>query len=134
MIEVPAKILRPKVVSKYTTPEYYSEDLDSILDYAQYGNCVYRNNLVWADNSGRTDMIECNDKEHWAELKKDLRMDEYIDTATQSSIMKIIQQFWDCFIKIGTKRTILGYKFGIDTCGENLVCCKKHPMVLINPR
>ena len=45
MIEVPAKIWRPKVVSKYTTPEYYSDDLDSILDYAQYGNCVYTSKL-----------------------------------------------------------------------------------------
>ena len=125
MIEVPAKIWRPKVVSKYTTPEYYSDDLDSILDYAQYGNCVYKNNLVWADNSDRTDIIKYNDKEHWAELKKDLRMDESIDDATQSSIIKIIQQFWDCFIKIGAKRTILGYEFGIDTGGSKPVCCKK---------
>ena len=56
-IEVPAKIWRPKVVSKYTTPEYYGADIDNILDYAQFGNCVYRSNLTWENNSERTDII-----------------------------------------------------------------------------
>ena len=33
MIEVPVKIWRPKVISKYTTPELDDKDLDDLLDY-----------------------------------------------------------------------------------------------------
>ena len=109
MIEVPAKIWRPKVVIKYASPEYYGDDLDSILDYAQYGNCIYRNDLVWTYNSIYRDVIRYDDKEHWAELKKDLGIDKSIDTASQYSIINIIKQFLDCFVKIGAKRPILGY-------------------------
>ena len=42
MIEVPAKNWRPKVVSKYTTPNLDDKDINDLLDYGQYGNCVYK--------------------------------------------------------------------------------------------
>lgn len=45
MIEVPAKIWRPKVISRYTVPDYEGEDIDDILDYKQYGRCVYKTKL-----------------------------------------------------------------------------------------
>jgi hypothetical protein len=125
MIEVPAKIWRPKVISKYITPEYHSDDVDSILDYAQYGNCVYKSKLEWKDDSSRNGIIEYDETIHCAELKKDLRFDDSIDDATKSSIVDIIKKIWDCFILIGAKRTILGYEFGIDTGGTRPVCCKK---------
>ena len=72
MIEVPAKIWRPKVVSRYTVPDYEGEDIDDILDYKQYGRCVYNNTLKWSDNSSRTDIVLFNEKVHSAELNKDL--------------------------------------------------------------
>ena len=134
MIEVPAKIWGPKVISKYTSPEYYSNNIDNILDYAQFGNCVYRNNLAWADNSGRSDIIKYNDKEHWEELNIDLQFDDTIDATTQSCIIDIIKKFWDCFVNVGAKRTILGYELGIDTGGAKSVCYKKIRMVLIDLR
>ena len=72
MIEVPAKIWRPKVVSRYTVHDYVGKDINDILDYKQYGRCVYKTTLKWSDNSDRTDIILFNDKVHSAELNKDL--------------------------------------------------------------
>ena len=46
LIEIPAKIWRPKAVSCYRILEYYGEDIDIILDYGQYGNCLYRTKLL----------------------------------------------------------------------------------------
>ena len=57
MIEVPAKIWRPKVVSRYRIPEYYGEDIDSILDYSQYGKCLYRTKLSWDEGATRDDKL-----------------------------------------------------------------------------
>ena len=67
MIEV---ICHPKVVSQYKIPEYYDDDIDDLLDYGQYGNCVYKNNLAWSDNSSRNDTISYNKAKHWDGLKK----------------------------------------------------------------
>ena len=91
MIKVPAKIWRPKLISKYITPEYHSDNIDSILDYAQYGNCVYKSKLEWKDNSSRTDIIEYDEASHWAELKKDLHFEDSIEDAAKSSIIDIIK-------------------------------------------
>ena len=62
MIEVPAKNWRPKVISRYTIPDYEGKDINDILDYKQYGRCVYRNKLEWLDTSSRTDVIIFNFK------------------------------------------------------------------------
>ena len=69
LIEVPAKIWRPKVISRYTIPEYLGEDIDSILDYSQYGKCVYKTKLAWENNNHRTDTISYNESLHSSELK-----------------------------------------------------------------
>ena len=93
MIMVPAKIWRPKIVSRYTISEYKGEDLDDILDYQQYGCCVYRNRLVWSDDSGRTDIILFNAKEHTDELSKDLKCDETIDNETKSAVTNLVKEY-----------------------------------------
>ena len=64
MIEVPAKIWRPKVVSRYTVPEYHGDDVNGILDYGQFGKCLYKNNLSWSDDSGREDIISFDCQVH----------------------------------------------------------------------
>ena len=125
MIEVPAKIWRPKVVSRYTTPEFHGDDIDGILDYSQYGNCLYRTDISWSDDSGRDDIINFDCAAHTEELTTGLRFDTTIDPLTRDSIVEIIKKYWDCFIKEGAQRPILGYEFGIDTGGAKPVCCKK---------
>ena len=52
------------VVSWYTTPEYYSDEIDNLSDYGQYDNFVYKNNLEWSDNSSRNDIISYNEVKH----------------------------------------------------------------------
>ena len=91
MIEVPAKIWRPKVVSKYITPESYSDGVDSILGYAQYGNFVYKNNLTWHDDSSCTDIMKYSKGSDCAGLKKDLRFDNPITATTHSAISSIVK-------------------------------------------
>ena len=125
MIEVPAKIWRPKVVSRYTTPEFYGDDVDGILDYSQYGKCVYKTELHWCDDSERKDIIIFDCAAHSAELIKGLRFDPTLDPPTRESIVAVIKKYWDFFIQEGAKRPILGYEFGIDTGGAKPVCCRK---------
>lgn len=50
MIKVPAKISRPKGVSKHAIPDYCGKAIDIILVYAQCGKYLYMT-LPWTDNS-----------------------------------------------------------------------------------
>ena len=125
MIEVPPKIWRPKVMSKYTTPDLQDDDVDDILNYSQYGKCVYKNDLNWSDDSCRKDIICYDDATHASELKRDLCFDESVDENIRSEITNIVKEYWDCFVKVGAKRPILRYEFGIDTGGSKPVCCRK---------
>ena len=70
LIEVPPKIWRPKMASKYTIPDYADNDLDDILDYGKFGKCVYRTELKWDSGAERSNMISFNLSEHEDELKK----------------------------------------------------------------
>jgi len=125
MIEVPAKMWRSKVISKYTVPTYYNEDIDSILDYGQYGKYVYRIKISWDKVTLQDDIIPFNTAWHTIELEKCLYFNDLIDEPTRQVVKNIILKYWDCLVKEGAKRTIIGYAFGIDTGGENPVCCWK---------
>ena len=125
MIEVSAKIWRTKVVSKYKTPNLGNTYVDKILDYGQYGKCLYKPKLDWNDGSKRHDIIIYDANNHVDDLTKDLKFDISVDKETRAAVTSIITEFWDCFVKEGAKRTILGYKFGTDTGGSKPVCCQK---------
>ena len=112
------------MISQYTTPEDYGDEVDGILDYSQYGKCVYRNKMTWNNDIKRDDIILYNCTLHGAELDKDLKFDESIDEATKQQIITIVKKYWDCFVKEGAKRPILSYEFGIDTGGAKPVCCR----------
>ena len=90
MIKVPAKIWRPKVVSRYTISDYDGEDIDNILGYQQYGWYVYRNKLTCSDNLKRTDVIVFNEKDHLVELNKDLEFNKDIDPETKLAVTKLV--------------------------------------------
>ena len=122
---MPPKIWRPKVLSKYTVPEYSDIDVDNILDYSQFGNCVYRPLLTWDNNNDRDDIIIFDDTQHSTEITNDLKLHESLDDNTRAAITRIVKEYWDCFAKSGAKRTILGYEFGIDTGGATPVCCRQ---------
>ena len=125
MIEVPQKIWRPRVISKYTTPEFDDDNTDDILDYGQYGKCVYKRKVEWFDNLNRQDIIIYDDAKHASELEKDLKFDDSVPLEIRSKVTEIIKEYWDCFIKEGAKRPILSYEFGIDTGGAKPVYCRK---------
>ena len=71
---------------------------------------------------------------HSAELEKDLKFGDNVDLHTREVVTSIINKYWDCFIKIGAKRTILGYEFGIDIGGDSLFVAGSPHMVHINRR
>ena len=123
IIEVPPKIWRPKVESRYRMPEYASDINDGAWDFSNYGKSVYRPKLDWQDKQ-RNDIIDFEES-YQAELDKDLRMGTGVDDATKQEIMSLIKKYWDCFCKEGAKRTIIGYEFGIDTGNAKPVCCRK---------
>ena len=113
------------MVSRYKTPEYHGDDVDGVLNYSQYGNCLYRIDVSWSDDSGQNDIIHFESAAHTTELTKGLCVDTTIDTYTHEAIMNIIKKYWDCFVKEGAQRLILRYEFGIDTGGAKPVCCRK---------
>ena len=125
MIEVPATIWGPKVINKYTTPHLEDNDVDDLLDYGQYRKCLYKPKLSWSKNTTREDIILFDEVNHANELTKDLKFDDSVDASIRVTLTSIVKEYWDCFIKTGAKRTVLGYEFGIDTCGEKTVCCRK---------
>ena len=125
MIEVPSKIWRPKVVRKYITPNLEDTSMDDLLDYGQYRNCLYKPELEQSDSSKLPDIINFNAAVHSMELERDLSFDDSVDAATRISITDIIHEFWDFFVKEGTKRPILGYESGIDTGGAKPIFCRK---------
>ena len=113
------------MINIYTTPHLEYDGVNNLLDYGQYGKYVYKPKLSWSENTTKEDIILFDKVNNADELKKDLKFDESIDAATQATLTSITKDYWDCFIKTGAKRTIIGYDFGIDTGGENLVCCCK---------
>ena len=72
MIEVPAKIWRPKMISRYTCPSTPDDIVDDILDYRQFGKCMYKPKHEWTNDTARTDVIVFNEPQHDGELQKDL--------------------------------------------------------------
>ena len=124
LISLPLKIWRPKVTSKYKTPDYSDDIDDSIFDYVDIGNCVFHPYLSWED-AKRNDLIEFNNYRDMAELENNLKIGKNIDDPTRDDNIQIIQKYWDFFCKEGARRNILGYEFGIDTGDSQSVCCKK---------
>ena len=78
-------------MSKYTTPDLHDDDVDDILNYGQYGKCMYKTKLIWSDDSFRTDIICYDDATHASELKCDLKFDESVDVDTRLAVTSIIQ-------------------------------------------
>ena len=123
IIEVPPKIWRPKVESRYRMPEYATDINEGAWDFSNYGKTVFKPKLDWQDTQ-RDDLINFQDS-HQDELEADLRMGTGVDKETKEEIVNIIKKYWDCFCKEGAKRTVIGYEFGIDTGNAKPVCCRK---------
>ena len=89
------------MVSRYTTPEYHGDDVDGVLDYSQYSNCLYRTYVSWYDDSGQNDIIHFEGAAHTSKLTKGLRFDMTIETSTHETIVDIIKKYWDFFVEEG---------------------------------
>ena len=58
------------MVRKYITPDYGNGELDEILDYSQFGRCMYKSDVSWDSGVKRMDRILYNESEHKTELDK----------------------------------------------------------------
>lgn len=123
IIEVTPKLWRPKVTNCSRTPELDDNGVTGIL--FQYGKYVYKSELEWSSGTKREDLIFVKYAAHTTELNKDLSFNSTVNATIITEIMNIIKEFWDFFLKEGTKRLILGYEFGIDTIDSKSVCCRK---------
>ena len=77
--------------------DYRGEDIDDIIDYKQYGCCVYKNKLKWSDTSSRTDIILFNEDAHSVESNKDLKFDTDLYPKTKEAVTKFVKDYWTCF-------------------------------------
>ena len=89
--EVPPKLWRPKMVSKYTIPEYFDDAIDDILDYGQFSNCVYKPKFERESGKPREILIIYDDTIHKAELEKDLKFGQTVDSSTKQEITQLIK-------------------------------------------
>ena len=58
------------MISKYTMSDYPDDRIDDILDYAQYGKCVYKPILNWDKGHERNDLILYDEYVHAEEVAK----------------------------------------------------------------
>ena len=87
MIEVPPKIWKPKVISKFRMPE--NNDIDEgVFDFRSYGKCVFRPDTCW-DAGTRYDIITFDESKHSAELKKDLNLGANVSPDISNHIISI---------------------------------------------
>ena len=78
----------------------------------------------WDSGVERMDNILYNKSVHSTELNKDLRLGPSLTSEYRAEVHRSIVKYWDCFVKEGARRPILGYEFGIDNSGANPVYCK----------
>ena len=126
VIEVPPKIWRPKVESRYKMPEYGCDINEGAWDNPNYGKSVYIPKLKWNDMH-RDNIIHFQETDQ-KELDKYLTVGINSDKTKAHRIVTIIKKYWDCFCKEGAKQTVIGYEFGIDIGNRKPVCCRDHHM------
>ena len=56
---------------------------------------------------------------------KNIKLNSRVIPEIKEQLISIVKKYWDCFCKEGTKRTILVYKFSVDTGHAKPVCCRK---------
>ena len=99
-----------------------------MFDYKHYGNIVFWPSEKWADKP-RSDLIVFDITHDTAELNADLVIGKDVSKYRAHSIRSMIIKYWDYSCKQGARRTILDYKFAIDTGESPLVCCRKSTYV-----
>ena len=134
MIEVPPKIWRPKMVSKYTTPDYADNDLDDILDYGKFGRCVYRSDIKWDSGVRRMDRILFDEKEHAKELDKDLKLGPSICDQSKQDVVAVIKNTGIVLLLWGQRELYWVMSLGSIPVGLNQYVAGSHLMAHMNPR
>ena len=62
------------MISRYTTPDYDDGELDDMLNYSQYGKCMYKTKVTWDSGVERMDRILFDESEHQKELGRVLNL------------------------------------------------------------
>ena len=126
MIETPPKIRRPKPQSKYQPLDDLKDVDTELMDVTPMGKSktVFKSKPT-PNVSNRDDLITFNEEgDDSNELSKGLKIGQSATPEQRKQVITLIKTYWDCFCKIGAKRTILEYEFGIDTGASQPVACR----------
>ena len=85
---------------------------------------VFRPKNKWNPEE-RTDIIIFDESSNMEDLNKKLRLGKHVTPEKRIEITNMIKKFWYCFSLKGCHRTIIGYKFSIDTGIHIPVCWRK---------
>ena len=122
VIDLPRKIWRPKIISKYKPPLFSNDVDEGIFLFKSLGKAVICPKQ-WIPGH-RNDIISYDPSQHDKEYST-LKINSKLAGALIPTLHNILHQYWDCFAAEGIKRIILGYEFCIDTGDATPVCCKK---------
>ena len=122
VIDVPRKIWRPKVKSRYKPPLYNKDVDEGIFLFKSLDAAVFQPK-PWEPGI-RTDII-LFDKTLYIKGFNSVKINHKSAGALLPTLKQIVQVYWACFAAEGIRRVILGYEFAIDTGDATPVCCKK---------
>ena len=92
IIEVPPKVWRPRVTSKYKPPEYADDINDKFFDCKQYGKAVLRPKTPWA-TKGHKDIILFDESSNNDELQKNLKIGSSVTSEVRKDPVSLVKRF-----------------------------------------
>jgi hypothetical protein len=125
VIEVPAKLWRPKPTDKYK-PMDYADDVDgNVFVFERFGKSMRRQKNPFVQTRDIQDIQVWDALRDQAEFDENFKIDPNIDEDIRTSVTDIIQTYWDCFYSAGVRKPTLDFEFCIDTGASAPICCKK---------
>ena len=104
----------------------YGDDIqDGHFDFKEYGNTVFWPAEHTWNRGERVDIIKFEESKHTTELNKGLHLSDKFSAEIKQQVKNIVVKVWDSFCEEGARRTIIGYKFAIDTSDSKPICCKR---------
>lgn len=122
VIDMPKKIWRPKVKSRYKPPLYNKDVDEGMFLFDSLGAAVFRPD-PW-ESGMQTDFVMFDEDLHGKKFNSaNINLDGV--GVLLPTLKQIVQSYWDYFAIEGICRVIVGYEFAIGTGDAPPVCCKK---------
>ena len=122
IINIPAKIWRPKPKDRFLHIDYATEYDDSVFIFEKFGRAI-THPFTGISIPIRKDIRTWNQTLDNPELLKNLNIGTSVNPTTAQQIAHLIQKYWDCFYADGVKLPVLHFEFAVDTGTSKPVCC-----------